>query len=188
MSDERQPDRPKVDDAMLDAVLVGSRVPVIVVIVDYDPEWPRRFEEQRAKLRAALGERVRRIEHIGSTSVPGLAAKPIVDVLVTLDDVDRDEALQADLEAAGYQPRVVEPGHRVFRPPERNVNVHVWNDDDPEVDAYLRLRERLRRSPEDRALYEQTKRALAQQGWSDVNYYAEAKGDVIRAILARAED
>jgi GrpB-like predicted nucleotidyltransferase (UPF0157 family) len=188
MSDDRTTDRPRIDDALLDAVLVGGREPVNVVIVDYDPEWPRRFEDQRAKLRAALGERVRRIEHIGSTSVPGLAAKPIVDVLVTLDDVDRDEALRADLESAGYRLRVIEPGHRVFRPPERNVNVHVWNDDDPEVDAYLRLRERLRRSPEDRALYEQTKRALAGRHWSDVNYYAEAKGDVIRQILERAEE
>ena len=185
MSDDSA-DRPKIDDALLDSVLIGGREPVQIRIVEYDSAWPRRFEQERDRLRAALGERARRIAHIGSTSVPGLAAKPIVDILVTLDDVETDSALVPDLEAAGYVLRVREPGHRMFRTPERDVHVHVFPDDSPEVDAYLLLRGQLRRSPEDRARYEKTKRALAQQQWTDMNYYADAKSQIITAILERA--
>jgi GrpB-like predicted nucleotidyltransferase (UPF0157 family) len=178
--------RPKVDDDLLDRVLIGGRQPTRVVIVDYDPAWPLRFEQERARIEAALSGRARRIEHVGSTSVPGLAAKPIIDILVTLGDVEQDEALVGDMEVAGYPLRVREPEHRMFRTPERDVHVHVHNDDSNEVERYLLLRDRLRRSTADRELYAATKRELAKREWSDMNYYADAKSDVIREIMARA--
>lgn len=180
-------ERPAIDDAYLDAVLIGGRRPVArVEIVDYDSRWPLRFERERERLQQALAGRARRIEHIGSTAVPGLAAKPIVDILVTVEHVDNDEELVSALEAAGYELRVREPGHRMVRTPERDVQVHVWGDDAVEVERYLLLRDRLRRSARDRALYERTKRELAQRPWDDINYYAEAKSETIAAILARA--
>jgi len=181
---------PKIDDELLDRVLIGGRQPSTIVIVDYDPGWPHRFEQERARIAAALGSLVRLIEHIGSTSVPGLAAKPIIDILVTVDktEIEHDERLVADLEAAGYALRVREPGHRMFRTPARDVHVHVFPTDSDEIERHFLLRDRLRRSAEDRELYAATKRELAKREWSDMNYYAEAKTDVIQAILARARE
>lgn len=171
----------------LEKSLIGGLEPRTVNIVDYDPAWVNRFEEERDRLRAALGETARMIEHIGSTSVPGLAAKPVVDILLTVGDVDDESGYRSAIEALGYELRVREPGHRAFRTPARDVNLHVWPTDDPAVDSYLRFRDRLRNAPEDRALYERVKRELATRDWRDVNYYAEAKSEVVAEILERAE-
>ncbi len=173
-------------DQMLDEVLVGGSEQRPIVIVEYDPAWPGRFELERDRIQRALGDLAFRIEHIGSTAVPGLAAKPIVDLIVTVED-PADESIVAAMQAAGYQLRVREPQHRMFRTPERDVHVHVWRDSDPEVARYLRFRDRLRRSAEDRLAYERLKRDLARREWPDMNYYAEAKDELIAAIIARAE-
>jgi GrpB-like predicted nucleotidyltransferase (UPF0157 family) len=173
-------------DAYLDAVLVGGRERVPVVVVDYDDAWPRRYAEIRAELAPALAGTARRIAHIGSTAVPGLAAKPVIDVVVTVDDPDDEAAFAPPLQAAGYVLRVREPGHRMFRTPARDVHVHVYRDGAPEVRDYLDLRDWLRESAEDRALYAATKRRLARREWSDRNHYADAKTDVVLAILGRA--
>ena len=173
-------------DAYLDRVLIGGRERRDIVIADYDPQWPRRFDAERERIGSALGGIARRIEHIGSTSVPGLAAKPIVDVLVAVSDVSDESSYGPALERAGYELRVREPEHRMYRTPERDVQVHVWNDGDPEINRYLVFRDRLRASPDDRNEYERLKRSLAQREWSDVNHYADAKGPLIKSILARA--
>lgn len=183
---ENDPTPHRIDNEYLEYVLIGGREPVKIVIVDYDPSWPERFERERARIREALKGQLRRIEHIGSTSVPGLAAKPIVDILVTVDDVESDTALVSSLEAAGLVLRVREPGHRMFRTPERDVHIHVYSDDAREIERYLLLPDWLRHSPQDRALYERTKRELAGRDWSDMNHYADAKSEVIAAILDRA--
>ncbi len=173
--------------ASLDVVLIGGREPRPVVIVDYDADWPARFERERQRIGRALGPRALRVEHIGSTAVPGLAAKPIVDVLVAVSDPEDEAAIVAPLESAGYELRVREPGHRMLRTPQRDVHVHVWGAADPEVDRHLRFRDRLRLAPEDRRAYERLKRELARRQWPDMNAYADAKGPLIEAILARAE-
>lgn len=178
-----QPDELEAD---LDTVLIGGREQREVVIADYDPRWPQRFALERERIERALGAVALRIEHIGSTSVPGLAAKPIVDVLVAVDGADAEPAFGPALERAGYELRVREPGHRMYRTPQRDVQVHVWNDDDPEIARYLAFRDRLRESLADRGEYERLKRSLAQREWSDINHYARAKGPLIEAILARA--
>ena len=171
---------------VLDAVLVGGRERRPIVIVDYDPGWPARFEHERQRITKALGASATRIEHIGSTAVPGLAAKPIIDVLVTVTDPDDEAAFAPRLQAAGYELRVREPGHRMLRTPERDVHVHVLRDGDEEVARHLVFRDRLRSSPDDRAEYERLKRTLAAHEWDDMNHYAEAKSPLIEAILARA--
>lgn len=172
-------------DAYLDAVLIGGREQRPIVICDYDTAWPERFAQVRARVGEALGATALRIEHIGSTAVPGLAAKPIIDVLVTVVDPDDGAAFTSALEARGYELRVQEPGHRMFRSAARDVHVHVWADSDPEVGRYLRFRDRLRSSSEDRDAYEQLKRELAKQQWREMNHYADAKGSLIQAILER---
>jgi GrpB-like predicted nucleotidyltransferase (UPF0157 family) len=173
-------------DAHLESVLIGGREPVTVVVQDPDPEWPARFAVVRTRVRDALGDRALGIEHIGSTADPGLAAKPIVDVLVTVADVADEPAYAPALEAAGFPQRVREPGHRMFRTPGRDVHVHVYEPGAPAVTDHLDLRDWLRRSAQDRALYATTKRALASRQWADMNDYADAKTEVVGEILARA--
>jgi GrpB-like predicted nucleotidyltransferase (UPF0157 family) len=180
--------RDRERDRELDRVLIGGRESAVITIADYDASWPGRFEAERMRVTGALGARAIRIEHIGSTAVPGLAAKPIIDLLVTVSDPNDASQLTPALIGAGYELRVCEPGHRMFRTPQRDVHVHVWADDDPEVSRYLRLRDRLRSSPRDRRAYEQLKRELARREWSDMNHYADAKGPLIAEILARAAD
>src|SRR3954447_14017154 len=172
-------------NARLDRVLVGGRGKRVVVIAEPDPAWPRRFEAERDRIARALGDRALRIEHIGSTAVPGLAAKPIVDVLVEVEAVD-EARLAPPLEAAGYRLRVREDGHLMFRTPALDVHVHVWPAGSQEVSLHLIFRDRLRASPEDRRAYEELKRELAARDWDDMNHYAAAKGALIREILARA--
>jgi GrpB-like predicted nucleotidyltransferase (UPF0157 family) len=177
---------PRERDAYLDQVLVGGRERRRIAIVDYDPAWPARFELERDRVRRALGPVALRIEHIGSTAVPGLGAKPIVDLLVVVEDPDDDATLVPPVEAAGYELRVREPAHRMFRTPERDVHVHFWRNGTPDVERHLRFRDRLRESAEDRRAYEQLKRELASREWADMNHYADAKGELIDAILAGA--
>jgi GrpB-like predicted nucleotidyltransferase (UPF0157 family) len=115
-----------------------------------------------------------------------LAAKPIIDVLLTVADVDHEAAYVPALESAGFLLRVREPAHRMMRTPARDVHVHVYEPGRPEVRNYLDLRDWLRVDAEDRELYATTKRSLARQQWNDMNDYADAKSDVIDGVLTRA--
>jgi GrpB-like predicted nucleotidyltransferase (UPF0157 family) len=165
--------------------LIGGREPVAIVIAEYDPAWPWRYESERARIAAALGRVARRIEHIGSTSVPELGAKPIVDILVVVDDPEDERSFRRPLEDAGYELRVKEPGHRMFRTPRRDVHVHLWPEGE-EADAYLALRDHLRASAAARSAYESLKRQLSKREWADMNEYADAKGELIRSLLRQA--
>lgn len=172
-------------DRHLDQVLVGGRTPGRVELVDHDPAWTEQFAAHRTRIVEALGELVSQVEHIGSTAVPGLAAKPIVDVQLVVPDVEREQDWLPALEAAGYVLRVREPGHRMVRaaPPLPAANVHLHEPGDPALAARLRLRDVMRRDAAARQRYEDVKRSLAGREWPDVNHYAEAKGPVIRALL-----
>jgi GrpB-like predicted nucleotidyltransferase (UPF0157 family) len=171
-------------DAYLDEVIVGERGPIRVSLSEYDESWPQRFDEHRSRIRAALPDRARMIEHIGSTSVPGLAAKPIIDVLVVVDDIDDESAYLPALESAGYELRVREPGHRMVRPSAHDAHAHIYGANHPEIAACLAFRDRLRADATDRATYEAVKRELATHTWPDMNYYARAKSEVIQSVLA----
>ncbi|HET6964161.1 MAG TPA: GrpB family protein [Acidimicrobiales bacterium] len=174
----------------LSEVLVHGLKPVWVELVDHDPTWAAHYERYAAGLQEVLGDRVRLIEHIGSTSVAGLAAKPVIDIVIGVDDPDDEGAYVPDLEGAGYDLRVREPGHRCLRGGDSGmpVNLHCYRPDSPEVALYLRFRDRLRSSEPDRELYAATKRSLATREWPDMNFYADAKGPVIRDILGRAQN
>jgi GrpB-like predicted nucleotidyltransferase (UPF0157 family) len=180
------PPEPFTDEA-LSKVLVGDLQPGRVTLVDYDPTWPAAYARHRARIEQALADRIRLIEHIGSTAVPELAAKPIIDVVVAVDNPEDEGSYLDDLVRVGYEVRVREPGHRCLRFSEGEpANVHCYAPESVEIRRYLALRDRLRAHADERAWYEATKRELAQREWKDVNYYAEAKGPVIRAILKRA--
>lgn len=162
-----------------------------VQLAEYDRGWPGRFEREARRIRAALGERVRLLEHVGSTSVPGLPAKPIIDIVLAVPDSSDEGGYVPAMEGAGYVLRIREPEwleHRLFRTHEADVNVHVFTDGEPEIGRMLAFRDRLRSSDEDRALYERTKRELAARTWKYVQHYADAKTDVVQGILARASE
>lgn len=173
-------------DAYLDEVLIGGREHVVITVVGYDPRWPRRFEDTAERVRGVLGGNALSVEHIGSTSVPGLAAKPIVDMLLTVSDVADEDACVPALESIGFVLRVREPAHRMLRTVERDTHLHVYQPDRAEVRDHLDLRDWLRVDAEDRARYATEKRRLAEQRWRDMNDYADAKTDIIRDILTRA--
>jgi len=169
--------------------IIGEIEPQAIVISDYDPAWPERFRREEAKIRIALGEAALAVEHVGSTSVPGLAAKPIVDILLLVEDAGDEDSYLPALEEAGYVLRVREPDfeeHRMFRTPEKDVHMHVFSPGSEECRRLLLLRDHLRENEKDRELYAGTKRELASRDWPSMQHYADAKSEVVEAILARA--
>jgi GrpB-like predicted nucleotidyltransferase (UPF0157 family) len=178
-------------EAQILAAHVGAVQPLAqpILIADYDPAWPRLFEREAARVRAALGDRVLLLEHIGSTSVPGLAAKPKIDMLLVVANSADEPAFIPDLEAAGYVLQTREPDwyeHRMFKGPDIDLNLHVFTPGCAEIDRMLRFRNWLRATPADRQLYERAKRDLAGQTWKYGQNYADAKSAVVAEILARA--
>jgi GrpB-like predicted nucleotidyltransferase (UPF0157 family) len=170
-------------------VIIEEIEPQAIVVANYDPVWPERFRQEEARIRAALGRAALSIEHIGSTSVPGLAAKPIVDILLVVEDSANEGSYLPALEEAGYVLRVREPDfdeHRMLRTPQKDVHVHVFSAGSPEIGRYLLLRDRLRQDDGERELYARTKRELATKDWPSVDHYAEAKTEIIEGIISRA--
>ena len=173
------------------AVQVGELAPLVgrIQIVDYDPDWPRLFEREAKRVQDTLGNRVLLIEHVGSTSVPGLAAKPKIDVLLVVADSADEQAYVPALEAAAYVLRIREPDwyeHRMLKGPDTDINLHVFSSGCPEIDRMLLFRDWLRNHAADRRLYERTKRELASLDWKYTQNYADAKTAVVEEILARA--
>jgi GrpB-like predicted nucleotidyltransferase (UPF0157 family) len=173
--------------AQLDQVLIGGFEKRPIVVVTYDQAWPERFRAERDRIGRALGQTARNVEHIGSTAVPGLAAKPVIDILLVVEDVDDEAAYGPALGRSGYVLRVREPGHRMFRTPQRDVHVHVYSAGSPEIRRYLLFRDWLRESDTDRLAYERVKRQLAAREWEDMNLYAEAKDGIVAEIMSHAE-
>jgi GrpB-like predicted nucleotidyltransferase (UPF0157 family) len=181
----------RMTDEQIRAVTVGE--PQVlggpIDLVDHDPAWPALFAREARRIAAALGHRALAIEHVGSTSVTGLAAKPIIDVLLVVADSSDEDAYAPSLEAVGYVLRIREPDwyeHRMLKGPDTAVNLHVLSEGCPEIERMLLFRDRLRTNPADRELYERTKRELAEREWGYVQNYADAKTAVVEEIIARA--
>jgi GrpB-like predicted nucleotidyltransferase (UPF0157 family) len=184
-----------VDEEQLRAITIGELTPyaVKVVVEDYDPAWPDWFEWDRARIADALGPAALSIEHAGSTSVPGLPAKPVIDILLQVADTVSEATYVPHLEAAGYTLRLREPEwfeHRLLhrRGEPHDVNLHVFSPRyaEEEIDRMLTFRDWLRRHEDDRNLYATTKRELSTREWRYVQDYADAKSAVVKEILARA--
>jgi GrpB-like predicted nucleotidyltransferase (UPF0157 family) len=160
-----------------------------IQLMDYSAEWPALFIREANRVRVTLGDRVRMLEHVGSTSVPGLAAKPIIDMILAVADSAEEQAYVPAMESAGYALHIREPEwhqHRLFNGPDTNINLHVYSFGCPEMDKMLMFRDWLRSNDADRELYERTKRELAKQTWKYVQNYADAKTSVVEEIVARA--
>lgn len=160
-----------------------------ILIVDYDPMWPETYRREAGKIREVLGDRVLQIEHTGSTSVAGLAAKPVIDMLLVVADSAAEDAYLPALERIGYTLRIREPNwheHRMFNAGHAEINLHVFSSGCPEISRILGFRDWLRGHPGDRDLYARTKRTLAGKEWKYVQNYADAKTAVVDEIMARA--
>ncbi|RLP92207.1 GrpB family protein [Micromonospora sp. CV4] len=159
-----------------------------IVIEDYDPAWADRFAAARALLTRALGDEIIGVEHVGSTSVPGLAAKPVIDIDLLVEDTTDESRYLPALERLGYRLVLREPwwhGHRMFLSPAEDVNLHVWPRGAPEPVRHRLFRDWLRSHPDDRELYAVTKRRLARETAQRPSDYSLAKNDVIDEIYAR---
>ena len=195
MTDDRITDapgsNPPLTEEQLLAVTIGELNPLngTIYLAPYDPEWPAHYARLAALVRDALGERVLLLEHVGSTSVPGLAAKPKIDMLLVVADSSDEASYVGALESRGFALRVREPDwhqHRMFRTPGVAGNLHVFSAGCEEIERMLLFRDWLREHAEDRRLYEETKRKLAARTWQYTQNYADAKSEVVEEILARA--
>jgi GrpB-like predicted nucleotidyltransferase (UPF0157 family) len=178
-------------DAEIDAYTVGGARPQggPIYLAEYDPAWPGLFAREAVRIREVLRDAALRIEHAGSTSVPGLAAKPVIDIVLEVADSSDESSYVTPLEGRGYSLRIREPDwweHRVLKGPDTDVNLHVFTAGCPEVERMVRFRDHLRSSAADRKQYEDRKRELAARTWAYVQNYADAKTEVIEEILARA--
>jgi GrpB-like predicted nucleotidyltransferase (UPF0157 family) len=176
----------------LESIWVGGAAPLVglIQIVDYDLDWPQIFEREAERVRFVLGDRVVQLEHVGSTSVPELAAKPRIDMLLVVVNSADESTYVPALEAAAYVLRIREPDwyeHRVFKGPDTDINLHVFSPGCPEIERMLLFRNWLRSNASDRQLYERTKRELARRAWKYTQNYADAKTAVVAEILARAQ-
>ena len=173
-------------------VVVGrARVGVDAIeVVAPDPAWPDRYAEMAARLEAVLGETALRIDHVGSTAVPGLMAKPTIDIQVTVADADEEEGFRSAIEGLGLELRFLVAGWRYFRPPAdlpRDWQVHVRTAGSARMRAALLFRDYLRANPAQAREYETLKLGLAEVHEADRIAYNDGKGDWIEAALERAE-
>lgn len=170
---------------------LGPQMLRVVEVVPYDPDWRQRFETEAAAVRAALGDALLGVEHIGSTSVPGLPAKPIIDMMPLVRDVREVDGRISAMAAAGYTPRgeFGLPGRRYFvKGPAhaRLVHCHIYAADNPEVERHLAFRDYLRTHPAERDAYAQLKMQLAQAHPTDIVAYMDGKNGLIKQLEAEA--
>jgi GrpB-like predicted nucleotidyltransferase (UPF0157 family) len=184
---------PSPGELRIRAATIGEpqRIDGAIELCAYDESWPLLYEREAKRVIAVLGNHVLLLAHVGSTSVAGLPAKPIIDMLLAVADSAAEDAYVPPMEAAGYVLRIREPDwyqHRLFKGPDTNINLHVFSAGCIEIDRMLGFRDHLRGNAADRALYAETKRELASRHWKYVQEYADAKSEVVETIIARAAE
>ena len=183
--------KPETDEEMAAIRVSGTVTPLNaqIYLAPYDPAWPAQYEAEAVKIRAALGEAALVLEHVGSTSIPGMPAKPIIDIILCVADSADEDAYVPALTAQGYRLHLREPEweqHRVMKGDWPLVNLHVFTIGSQELVRMVAFRDRCRDRPEEFQLYLETKQALAGRVWRHVQHYANAKGEVVEAIIGRA--
>ena len=172
-------------------VTIGERHPLngTVYLAPYNPAWPSYFARLKKRIQEALMDEILLLEHVGSTSVPGLSAKPVIDIVLAVADSSNEPSFVHRLEQKGFTLRIREPDwyeHRMFKSMDPIANLHVFSDGCVEIDRMLLFRDWLRNHADDRLLYEETKRELAGRIWKYTQNYADAKSEVIQGISERA--
>ena len=180
-------------DEQMEAITIGKRTRLDgpIALATYDPHWPELFSLTASRIREALGDTVLLLEHVGSTSVPGLSAKPVIDFVLEVPDTREESSYVPALEDDGFVLRIREPDwfeHRLLKTPSIDGNLHVFSTGCDETHRMLLFRDWLRTHDDDRKLYEDTKQTLSVQTWAYTQDYADAKSAVVREILARAQE
>lgn len=200
MPDQQPSARPKDRTTMTDQeieaayVTAAPRLDGPVTLAPYDPRWPEAYAALAARIGERLAALAHRVDHAGSTSVPGLPAKPVLDLVLTVPHPADEDAYVPALAPLGLRLTLREPdwyAHRLLRgtpghPAADAVNLHVFPEGCPETARMLRFRDHLRASEADRELYARTKRELAARTWRYTQQYADAKSEVVAEILRRA--
>jgi len=181
---------PMSDDQII-AATVGERRPLngTIYLAPYNPDWPLLYAQLKNRINDALDNDMLLLEHVGSTSVPGLSAKPIIDMVLAVADSSNEAAYANPLQKSGFELRIREPNwyeHRLFRYSDTAANLHVFSDGCEEIERMLLFRDWLRTHDDDKLIYEETKRELAARTWKYTQNYADAKSKVVQEILARA--
>ena len=162
-----------------------------IEVAPYDPGWADQYRAEEEKLRRVFGDETVAIHHIGSTSIPGIKAKPIIDILVEVRDIERVDARNEAMTALGYEPKgeFGIPGRRFFikgGEEHRSHHVHVYGNGHPEIARHLDFCDYLRAHPEDAHRYSALKEELAQQFRHDPTLYTEGKTEMIREVDEKA--
>ena len=178
-------------DEYLTAMTIGEREPLnsTIYLAPHDPVWASKFIVLANRVCDALAEKALLLEHVGSTSVPGLSAKPVIDMVLAVADSADEPSYVPALERQGFVLRVREPDwfkHRLFRCPDIDGNLHVFTLGCDEIHRMLVFRDWLRTHKDERQRYENIKRKLASRPWKHVQNYADAKSEIVREILGRA--
>lgn len=172
-----------------DSFFVHGTPPLETVeVVAYDISWPETYAEVSNSIENELGSRIQKIDHIGSTAIPGIAAKPVIDIDLTVADPDDEENYLPALENLGFQLIVREPrfhGHRLFHLKKPRVNLHVFGPDCPETVRHLLFRDWLRQSDEDCQRYENAKLKAVKGCSVDIARYHENKQRVVHDIYRK---
>lgn len=161
-----------------------------ITLEEYDENWEKLYEQEKQTIESTLRDYSITVEHVGSTSVPGLCAKPIIDILLLVEDSADEMSYVDKLEEAGYVIRIREPEwyeHRMLKKQHPVVNLHVFSKGCEEAERMLLFRDWLIQNAEDRALYAKTKRNLAKKTWKYVQEYADAKTEIVKLIMEHAE-
>jgi len=182
--------KPLSDEYIQEHFVDGNHVHnAIIVLEEYNDNWPVLFQKEALRIKEILDDKALMIEHIGSTAIYGLCAKPIIDILLVVKDASQEEDYVPALCDHGYILRIKEPEfehHHMFKGPDTNINLHVFSKGSKEIEKYLILRDYLRNHEDARVLYANTKKELAKKKWKYVQNYADAKSDVIQDILKKA--
>jgi GrpB-like predicted nucleotidyltransferase (UPF0157 family) len=190
MAGSPKPNHPMTEDQILE-VTVGERHPLnsTIYLAPYDLTWPSLFALLENRIHEALKGDMLLLEHVGSTAVPGLSAKPIVDIVLAVADSSDETAYVQRLEKKGFKLRIREPDwyqHRMLKFSDPDANLHVFSEGCVEIDQMLLFRDWLRNHTGDRLHYEEKKRELASRIWKYTQNYADAKSEVVQEILIRA--
>lgn len=164
-----------------------------VSVVEYRPHWRQMFEDEKRRILTALGEAEALVEHIGSTAIEGLAAKPVIDIMIGLPDFSLADRLVTGIEALGYEYFKKYEDEMPFRRyfardsnGKRSHQIHMVEIGGEFWKRHLFFRDYLRRNPEAAKEYAALKKRLAEREWENVNEYADAKTEFIKSIERKA--
>lgn len=165
----------------------------IIEVVPHNPSWTHQYALEAALMRAIFGETILAIHHIGSTAIPGIKAKPVIDIMIAVKDIAAVEAYHPAMVAAGYTPRgeAGVPNRRFFRKDTnglRSHHVHIYPQGDPNLARQLNFRDYLRAHPAEAQTYSQLKEKLAAEFRTDSVRYTEGKTDFVERINRLAAD